>query len=208
MTCEFLLQRNHLVFGHCAKGSIWIHQVTAFPACFILGFMDNHYLLQRARPKWRTLKFRSEDWVTKSAKMFLAHQLRGTWKRQSELPLQPCHALAMYIVTPRPSCMSWKVASATSVFRALALFSSSRHMKRFFNPNQVRTCTLLPPIHKEVWRSCCIFDLFFGTAWLPCRGRSFAHIVAIIAIPHTGKFILDNHILVHIQIPRWVFGTA
>lgn len=42
-----------------------MEEVTAFPACFILGFMDNHYLLQRARPKWRTLKFRSEDYVAK-----------------------------------------------------------------------------------------------------------------------------------------------
>eukprot|EP00434_Breviolum_minutum_P002758 symbB.v1.2.002426.t1/scaffold129.1/size311234/15 len=48
--------------------AIWscsMEEVTSFPACFILGFMDNHYLLQRARPKWRTLKFRSEDYVAK-----------------------------------------------------------------------------------------------------------------------------------------------
>eukprot|EP00438_Fugacium_kawagutii_P024381 Skav213357 [mRNA] locus=scaffold317:164304:177477:- [translate_table: standard] len=44
--------------------AIWscsMEEVTSFPACFILGFMDNHYLLQRARPKWRTLKYRSEE---------------------------------------------------------------------------------------------------------------------------------------------------
>lgn len=40
-------------------------QITSFPACFVLGFMDNHFLLQRARPKWRTLKNRSEDYVAK-----------------------------------------------------------------------------------------------------------------------------------------------
>ncbi|CAK9029835.1 (S)-coclaurine N-methyltransferase (TfCNMT) [Durusdinium trenchii] len=48
--------------------AIWscsMEEVSAFPACFILGFMDNHYLLQRARPKWRTLKNRSEDYVSK-----------------------------------------------------------------------------------------------------------------------------------------------
>ncbi|CAJ1407384.1 unnamed protein product [Effrenium voratum] len=48
--------------------AIWscsMEEITSFPACFVLGFMDNHFLLQRARPKWRTLKNRSEDYVAK-----------------------------------------------------------------------------------------------------------------------------------------------
>jgi cyclopropane fatty-acyl-phospholipid synthase-like methyltransferase/predicted NAD/FAD-binding protein/DUF1365 family protein len=36
-----------------------------FPAVTILGFLDNHFMLQRARPKWRTPKQRSQEYVKK-----------------------------------------------------------------------------------------------------------------------------------------------
>jgi len=36
-----------------------------FPAAIVLGFLDNHFMLQRARPKWRTPKQRSQEYVKK-----------------------------------------------------------------------------------------------------------------------------------------------
>lgn len=36
-----------------------------FPAVIVLGFLDNHFMLQRARPKWRTPKQRSKEYVQK-----------------------------------------------------------------------------------------------------------------------------------------------
>mmetsp|Transcript_13026 Transcript_13026/g.31049 ORF Transcript_13026/g.31049 Transcript_13026/m.31049 type:complete len:1126 (+) Transcript_13026:81-3458(+) len=48
-----------------ALWSCSMEECTAFPACIVLGFLDNHFMLQRARPKWRTPKYRAEDYVQK-----------------------------------------------------------------------------------------------------------------------------------------------
>jgi len=48
-----------------ALWSCSMDECTAFPACIVLGFLDNHFMLQRARPKWRTPKYRAEDYVRK-----------------------------------------------------------------------------------------------------------------------------------------------
>ena len=69
--------------------------------------------------------------------------------------------------------MSRKVASAVYlVFPCFSIFPSSRQSRLWSDSSpqkmpwfqvQVRTCTLLPPIHKEVRRRCCIFYFFLGT---------------------------------------------
>ncbi|CAE8629024.1 unnamed protein product [Polarella glacialis] len=40
-------------------------KASEFPAVIFLGFMENHFMLQRARPKWRTPKGRSQEYVAK-----------------------------------------------------------------------------------------------------------------------------------------------
>jgi len=47
-------------------GAIWscpVQEVLGFPMVAVLSFMSNHWMLHRLRPKWRTPKHRSSDYV-------------------------------------------------------------------------------------------------------------------------------------------------
>lgn len=57
------LRDEYLVPMSAALWSCPTEQVLEFPAITVLGFLKNHFMLQRARPPWRTPKERSKDYV-------------------------------------------------------------------------------------------------------------------------------------------------
>jgi len=59
------LRDEYVVPMSSALWSCPTQQVLEFPAITILGFLENHFMLQRQRPKWRTPKHRSQDYVEK-----------------------------------------------------------------------------------------------------------------------------------------------
>jgi cyclopropane-fatty-acyl-phospholipid synthase len=59
---------EHIVSEYLAPmaAALWscpTNSAMDFPAVIVLGFLDNHFMLQRARPKWRTPKQRSQEYV-------------------------------------------------------------------------------------------------------------------------------------------------
>jgi len=59
------LRDEYVVPMSAALWSCPTEQILDFPAVTVLGFLENHFMLQRSRPKWRTPKHRSQDYVNK-----------------------------------------------------------------------------------------------------------------------------------------------
>jgi len=59
------LRDEYLAPMSAALWSCPCDDVLDFPAVTVLGFLDNHFMLQRARPRWRTPAGRSKDYVAK-----------------------------------------------------------------------------------------------------------------------------------------------
>ena len=107
--------------------------------------------------------------------------------------------------------MSRKVASAVYlVFPCFIIFPSSRQSRLWSDSSpqkmpwfqvQVRTCTLLPPIDKEVRRRCCIFYFFLGT-------EPQAYLIIHHRQPHPSRSCILVGCFGTAWLPVWCFFLA
>lgn len=96
------LQDEYLGPMSAALWSCPTEQVLDFPAHTVFNFFENHFLLQRARPRWRTPLRRSGDYVGRLRKVFLSSGVKVRSSCEvARLEQQPCGRIAVIDVQGR-----------------------------------------------------------------------------------------------------------